>query len=89
MWEAIKWLAHNGAKNLDLGKTSLANDGLRRFKLNLGALEKKIDYVKYDLRQNRFVTETDGVSGWHNAVFRAMPVFMSRVAGGLLYRHWA
>lgn len=89
MWEAMKWLARNGAKTLGLGKTALANEGLRRFKLNLGADEDKIEYVRHDLRQNRFVTGNDGVSGWHNAVFRAMPVFMSRAAGGLLYRHWA
>ena len=89
MWEAVKWLARNGAVNLDLGKSSVANEGLRRFKLNLGAQEKTVEYVKFDLREDRFVTETDGVEGWHNAVFRAMPVFMSRAAGGLLYRHWA
>ena len=89
MWEAMKWLARNGATRLHLGKTSLAHDGLRRFKLNLGAAEGKIEYMKYDLRQDRFVTETDGVAGWHNTVFRAMPVFMSRLAGDLLYKHWA
>ena len=89
MWEAVKWLVRNGAKNLHLGKASLANEGLRRFKLNLGAQEDKIEYVKFDLRQNRFVKGSDGVSGWHNTVFRTMPVFMSRTAGGLLYRHWA
>ena len=89
MWAAVKWLARNGVKNLNLGKTSLANEGLRRFKLNLGAREGKIEYVKHDLRQDRFVTEDDKVAGWHNVVFRTMPVFMSRAAGGLLYRHWA
>jgi hypothetical protein len=89
MWEAMKWLARNGATTLHLGKTSLANEGLRRFKLNLGAVEQRIEYVKYDLRANRFVTETDGVAGWHNRVFRALPVFMSRLAGELLYKHWA
>jgi hypothetical protein len=89
MWEAVKWLSRRGTKNLNLGKTSLANEGLRRFKLNLGAREEKIEYVKLDLRQGRFVTEADGVAGWHNAVFRALPVCLSRAAGGLLYRHWA
>jgi hypothetical protein len=89
MWEAIQWLAQKGIKQLHLGRTSLANDGLRQFKLNLGAHEEKIEYVKFDLQQNRFVTESDGVSGWHNAVFRKMPVFASRLAGRMLYRHWA
>jgi len=89
MWEAMKWLARQGANRLNLGKTSLANEGLRRFKLNLGAHEERVGYVKFDLRHERFVTESDGVEGWHNTVFRAMPVFASRAAGSLLYRHWA
>lgn len=89
MWEAIKWLGRNGAKSLDLGKTALANEGLRRFKLDLGALEKRVEYVLFDLRRNDFATAADNVEGWHNAVFRALPVGLSRVAGSLLYRHWA
>ena len=88
MWAAMKWLAANGAKTLDLGKTSLANEGLRRFKLNLGARERTVEYVKFDLRREVFVTEPDGVTGWHNKVFSAMPLWASRVAGQLLYRHW-
>ena len=89
MWAAMKWLARKGMKRLHLGRTSILNEGLRRFKLNLGAQEGKIEYMKFDLRQNRFVTEVDGVAGWHNRVFRAMPVFASRLAGRLLYKHWA
>ena len=89
MWEAMKWLARQGANRMNLGKTALANEGLRRFKLNLGAHEEAVKYVKFDLRRGQFVTETDGVEGWHNAVFRALPVIASRAAGSLLYRHWA
>ena len=89
MWEAIKWLARKGATQLDLGKTSLAHEGLRRFKLQFGATEHAIEYLKFDLQQAKYVIETDGVAGWHNRVFRAMPVFMSRLAGSLLYKHWA
>lgn len=89
MWEAMKWLAGKGAKSLHLGKTSMANDGLRRFKLNLGAVEEVVDYVKFDFKLNRFVTETDAITGWHNQVFQRMPVFLARAAGGLLYKHWA
>ncbi len=89
MWAAMKWLARNGATALHLGKTPLEHEGLRRFKLNLGAVEQRIEYVKFDLKANRFVTETDGVAGWHNRAFRTLPVFMSRLAGELLYKHWA
>ena len=89
MWEAMKWLTRNGATSLDLGKTALVNEGLRRFKLQLGAREKTVAYVKFDLRQNIFVTEPDGVAGWHNKVFSALPSWLSQAAGNFLYRHWA
>ncbi len=78
-----------GARTLDLGKTSLAHEGLRRFKLGWGAEEEKIEYVKLDLRRNVFVTETDNIEGWHNRVFRALPAGAARVVGAALYRHWA
>jgi hypothetical protein len=89
MWEAIKWLARAGATSLHLGKTSVTNEGLRKFKLNLGAAEERIEYVKFNLRTNCFEVETDGITGWHNRVFRVLPVFLSRQAGELLYKHWA
>jgi hypothetical protein len=89
MWEAIKWLARNGAKKLDLGRTSIRNDGLRRFKLGWGAAERKIEYVKYDLREDRFVKETDESTGWHNRLFKVLPMGLSRLIGAMLYRHYA
>ena len=89
MWEAIKWHARHGAKTLHLGRTSIGNEGLRRFKLGWGAGEQKIEYVKYDLRKNRFVTETDEVTGWYNRVFNVLPIGLSRLIGAVLYRHCA
>ncbi len=89
MWEAIRWLAQRGATQLHFGKTARANVGLRRFKLAWGTTEETLEYVKYDLRKNSFVTDTDAVSGWHNAVFRALPESLARTAGNLLYKHWA
>lgn len=89
MWSAMKRLAQSGATQLHLGKTSVANEGLRRFKLNLGAVEETIEYLKYDLRQRKFVVERDAITGWHNRVFGALPLFASRWAGRLLYQHWA
>lgn len=89
MWEAIKWLARNGAKTLDLGRTSTGNEGLRRFKLGWGTREHKIEYVKYDFRRVAFVTESDQATGWHNRLFRALPAGWSRMIGAALYRHCA
>lgn len=89
MWEAMKRLARHGARTLDMGRTSLDNEGLRRFKLHWGARERKIEYVKYDLRRNVFVTKADGATGWHNLIFRALPPGFSRMIGAALYRHLA
>ena len=89
MWEAVKWFARNGMKTLNLGRTSIGNEGLRRFKLNWGAQEHTIEYVKYDLCRDIFVTEADAATGWHNRVFRALPIGVSRMIGATLYRHMA
>jgi Acetyltransferase (GNAT) domain len=89
MWAAMRRLARDGVKSLHLGKTSLAHEGLRRFKLNLGAAEETLDYFRYDFRRCEFVTDKDSVAGWHNRVFGAMPLAAGRLAGRLLYKHWA
>lgn len=89
MWEAIKWYAQHGFEELDFGRTSLANDGLRRFKLGWGTEEHRIEYVRYDRRAGGFVTVKDEASGWHNRVFRALPCFLSRQIGAVLYKHVA
>ena len=89
MWEAIKRLAQNGFESLDLGRTSGTDTGLRRFKLGWGACERSIDYLRYDFMAQRFVVARDQASGWHNLVFRILPIALSRTIGGALYRHAA
>ena len=89
MWEAVRWLARRGARTLHLGRTSPGNEGLRRFKLGWGAEEQKIEYMKFDLRKNCFVADTDEAFGWHNRVFCLLPTGLSRAVGAALYRHWA
>jgi hypothetical protein len=74
---------------LHLGRTSLWNDGLRRFKLGWGAREERIEYVKYDLGAGRFVCDRDESTGWHTRIFQRMPIRLSRWLGAALYRHWA
>lgn len=89
MWTAIKEFARRGMKHLDLGRTSMGNEGLRKFKLGWGAVEHRIEYMKFDLKKNTFVTDADGVAGWHTHVFSRLPAFLSRATGSLLYKHWA
>jgi CelD/BcsL family acetyltransferase involved in cellulose biosynthesis len=89
MWEAIQWCARNGKAALNFGRTSRHNDGLRRYKLGWGATEREMQYYRQDLRTNAFVQARDEASGWHNRVFRSLPVCVGRGAGALLYKHMA
>lgn len=89
MWEAIKYLARRGAKKLNFGRTSISNEGLRRFKLGWGTEEYKIEYRKYDFHRGCFVAEKDETEGWHNHLFRILPSSFSQLVGTLLYRHIA
>jgi hypothetical protein len=89
MWEAIRWHARRGFGVLDFGRTSLENEGLRRFKLGWGTRERRIDYFRYDPRKAGFVTARDASSGWHNRIFKTLPIPLSRLIGAALYRHVA
>ncbi len=89
MWSAIKRYAGEGFVSLDFGRTSLDNEGLRRFKLGWGTSENRVEYVRYDPRAGRFVTARDESTGWHNRVFRVLPVFLSQLIGRALYKHIA
>jgi hypothetical protein len=89
MWTSIKWYGSRGFTVLSLGKTSREHDGLRRFKLQWNAEEQIRPYFKYDYGQQRFVQGRDHVSGWHNAVFRHMPIPLARAIGNLLYSYMA
>lgn len=88
-WEAIRWASRRGATKLDLGRTSPDNEGLRRFKLGWNALEEKISYFRYCARRNTVVPARDEAAGWHNTIFKGLPLFASRMIGAVLYRHWA
>ncbi|HXB58411.1 MAG TPA: hypothetical protein VNU95_02550, partial [Candidatus Acidoferrales bacterium] len=89
MWEAIRCFLRRGTKKLDLGRTSINNEGLRKFKLSWNAQEKSIGYFRFSIPQEKFVSAPDESTGWHNRVFNALPSFVSRTIGNLLYRHWA
>jgi hypothetical protein len=89
MWRAIQHYAREGYATLDFGRTSLDNAGLRKFKLGWGTQEEQIDYIRYDRATAGYATAKDESSGWHNRLFRALPLSLSRLAGALLYRHIA
>jgi CelD/BcsL family acetyltransferase involved in cellulose biosynthesis len=85
MWESIRWLARNGFVELDFGRTSLDNAGLRRFKLGWGTTESRIDYCKYDFAAQRFISDVDLASRRYSQVFRLLPNSLCRRLGALVY----
>jgi len=87
MWAAMRHCAERGLATLDLGRTSLSNEGLRRFKLGLGSDEDEISYMKYDFSSEQFVQDVDRAEGWHNRVFARLPLPILRLAGAILYAH--
>ena len=88
-WAALKHYQQLGCTAIDLGRTSLRNEGLRRFKEGWGATEYPIQYAKYDLQKNQFVKEKDFVDGWYNWAFRLSPRWVSAIIGKTLYKYWA
>ncbi|MEZ5276828.1 MAG: GNAT family N-acetyltransferase [Opitutaceae bacterium] len=89
MWEGIKRLADLGLPTLHFGRTSFLNKGLRNFKRGWGTTESRIDYLKYDLKLDRYLQSPDRTQGWHNALFRLMPIPLARLVGSMLYKHVA
>lgn len=87
MWAGIKQCAKLGCTALHLGRTSIGNSGLRRFKLSFGASEETVQYCKYDFLSGGFVVDADRTEGWFNSVFGRLPLPLLRLAGRVLYPH--
>jgi hypothetical protein len=87
MWEGIRQCAALGCVRLHLGRTSLTNEGLRRFKLGFGACEETIGCRKFNLAKNTFVPEIDRAETWMNNIWRHLPVPALRLAGHAIYPH--
>ena len=89
MWEAIQWYASHGFKFLDFGRTSLDNNGLRRFKLAWGTQEYPIEYNKISVASGISIPSADASGSWQSRVLKNVPIPVSRLVGGALYRHLA
>jgi len=87
MWQGIRFLAQNGCEFLHFGRTSLADAGLRRFKLGWGTTEELIRYFQWDTVAGQWVGRCDQSKGLHNTFFANMPLALNRLAGAFLYPH--
>ncbi len=89
MWEAIRFLARSGCESLHFGRTSLAETGLRRFKLGWGTTEELIRYYRWNSVAAKWVGHegSDKSRGLHNAFFGRLPLAVNRLGGALIYPH--
>jgi len=85
MWEAIKWHFQNGFKILNFGRTELKNKGLLQFKRGWGTEEEVLNYYKYNLKGNCFVTKKAGIKSSYD-FFKIMPAPILRLTGNIFYR---
>ena len=87
MWEAIKWYCHNGFDHFCFGRTEPENQGLIQFKSGWGTAEQKISYYLYDFRKEEFISAKSKVTGFHNKIFRNMPLPLLKKLGSVIYKH--
>ena len=87
IWETIKWLVRNRFTELSFGRTSMADEGLRGFKLGWGTEEYRITYSKYDFWAETICPGYRPGLGCYNRLFALMPISLAPWAGVLLYPH--
>lgn len=87
-WKVMERACEQGYRVLDFGKTDLYNHGLREFKRRWGATEVPLQYSKIDdgpVRQ----ADRGRASMVMASVISHSPPVIGRLAGELLYRHFA
>jgi hypothetical protein len=90
LWRGILHMKKLGMETLSFGRTSLNQEGLRRFKLGFGPIESTLRYVRFCFRTNSSsVCDTDHSTGLHARLFRFCPRPISRLAGAAIYPHIA
>jgi len=73
---------------LDLGRTDVRNQGLNRFKRELGAVSNPLPYAFYPAASSLVSSEhTGGVAGIVSNVWRNLPMPIARVIGGAAYKY--
>jgi hypothetical protein len=84
MWTAIQQGCEQGYRCFDMGRTDLDNNGLRKFKSRWGAAEAPLYYSSTNSTH-----PTEGrLARYMHFVIQKSPVWVCRVSGELLYKHF-
>jgi len=86
--EGIRKLCGKGVRMLSFGRTDLHHEGLRQFKLSWGATEKTLQYVRYDVPSQSYLSSRKyhPTIPWVSTMSR-LPVPLLRLIGRVAYRH--
>lgn len=87
IWATLERLRSVCMRELNFGRTSLSNEGLRRFKRGWGSREYMIRYARYLFSPAGFVTGKDRAAGAYVRFLAYLPVTASRWVGRALYPH--
>jgi len=87
MWRGLQWLASRGAASLHFGRTSCAQEGLRRFKRAWGATESSLPYFKLRPPGLGWQRDRDRATGFYTSLFARLPLPLNRLLGAALYPH--
>jgi lipid II:glycine glycyltransferase (peptidoglycan interpeptide bridge formation enzyme) len=89
MWQAITRARDRGCEIFDLGRTSLANQGLREYKGRWGAEEIPLCYTRMPkASRSAAQVETSRRHRLLKTLFRRLPPWANRLTGELFYRHF-
>lgn len=89
LWTGFRHAASLGCEVIDLGRTSLHNEGLRRFKRAWGSMETRLTYHCFDLPRRCLKSLDDPTHGWQVRWFQRLPLWVSRLIGRWAYRYAA
>ena len=85
LWEGIQFLIKTGSQSLHLGRTSLDNSGLRKFKLGWAVTEQMLHYFRFDVARNSWLSSPSRPGTWHKTVFGRLPLKINQLAGAMIY----
>jgi hypothetical protein len=81
--------ARAGCTTLDFGRTAPRAEGLRRYKLSWGAIERLVTYTRIDPADGRVLPAPDRSGGRAAALMRLLPRPLFRALGAALHPHLA
>jgi len=86
--DGIRDLCGKGVRTLSFGRTDLHHDGLRQFKLSWGAVERTLQYARFDVTTKEYLSTKKhrATIPWGNTMSK-LPLPVLRMIGRVAYRH--